>query len=170
MKLTRRGALLGASAAAAVAGISAYSTAAIAGTSDPVITAAGHWHKAFDRVLVQAEWWVSHQNPDLAELDRDPALAQEYEERREALQVACQAFSEARKRLLAKAPVATAGAVALLGCAARIMTKRRLAEKDPYNAGTRARVAFCYSDYQGQEEMVLAAQPVLESLAGEARS
>ena len=122
------------------------------------------------RVLVQAEWWVSHQNPNLAELDRDPALAQEYEERREALQVACQAFSEARKRLLAKAPVTTAGAVALLGCAARIMTKRRLAEKDPYNAGTRARVAFCYSDYQGQEEMVLAAQPVLERLAGEARS
>ena len=27
--------------------------------------------------------------------------------------------------------------------------------------------AFCYSDYQGQDEMVLAAQPVLERLAGE---
>ena len=118
---------------------------------------------------MQAEWWVTHQNPNLDELNRDPALAQEYADHREALRVAGQAFSEARKRLLAKAPVTAAGAVALLGCAARIMAVRRRAQKDRYAAGTRARVAFCYSDYQGQEEMVLAAQPVLERLTGRAR-
>ena len=167
MQISRRDALRG---AAAIAATGAVPLAGMAGTADPVIAAAGRWHKAFDRVLVQAEWWVSHQNPNLAELDRDPGLAQEYEEHREALRVASQAVSEARKRLLAKAPVTTAGAMALLCCAARIMAKRRLAEKNPYDAGTRARVAFCYSDYQGQEEMVLAAQPVLERLVGEARS
>ncbi len=174
--ITRRDALLGATAAAAVTGLAvaplaikaAGVKAALAGTTDSVITAAGHWHKAFGQVFGQAEWWVSHQNPDLAELDRDPGLAQEYEERRETLRVANQALSEPRNRLLARAPVTAAGAVAILGCAARIMAMRRLADKDPYAAGTRARVAFCYSDYQGQEQeaMVLAAQPVLERLAG----
>ena len=100
----------------------------------------------------------------------DPGLAQEYEEHRETLRVADQALSEVRNRLLARAPMTVAGAVAILGCAARIMVTRRFAEKNMYSVGTRARVAFCYSDYQGQEEMVLMAQPVLERLAGEARS
>ena len=170
--ITRRSVLTGASAAVAVATVAAprAALAETVGSPDPVITAADHWHKAFDQVLVQAEWWLSHQNPDLAELDRDPRLAQEYEERRETLRGANQALSEARNRLLASAPVTVAGAVAILGCAARSMATRRLAEKNPYDAGTRARVAFCYSDYQGQDEMVLAAQPVLERLAGEARS
>ncbi len=166
MQISRRDALMGAGAAAVVAGVPG---AVLGATQDPVITAAGHWHKTFDRVFVQAEWWVLHQNPNIAELDRDPGLAQEYEEHRETLRVANKALSGARNRLLARAPATVAGAVAIFGCAARILVTRRLAEKDPYDTGTRARVAFCYSDYQGQEEMILMAQPVLERLAGEAR-
>ncbi len=171
--ITRRDALLGASAAAAMAATTAPLAikaagvkATLAGTSDPAIAAAGHWHKAFGQVLVQAEWWVSHQNPNLDELNRDPALAQEYAEHREALRVAGQAVSEARKRLLAKAPVTAAGAVALLGCAARVMMEQRCAREDTCATGTRARVAFSVLDSQGHEAMVLAAQPVLERLAG----
>ena len=174
MNITRRDALLGASAAAAVAGLTtaplaikaAGVKAALAGTADPAIAAAGHWHKAFAQVFGQAEWWVSHQNPNLDELNRDPALAQEYAEHREALRVAGQAVSEARKRLLAKAPVTAAGAVALLGCAARVMMEQRCAREDTCATGTRARVAFCVLDGNGHEAMVLAAQPVLERLAG----
>ncbi len=174
MNITRRDALLGATAAAAVTGLTvaplafkaAGVKAALAGTTDPVITAAGHWHKAFGQVLVQAEWWVSHQNPNLDELNRDPALAQEYAEHREALRVAGQAVSDARTQLLAEAPVTMAGAVALLGCAARVMMEQRCAREDTCAAGTRARVAFCVLDSQGHEAMVLAAQPVLERLAG----
>ena len=164
MTITRRAVLAG--APAVVAGIATCGTAVIAGTADPVIAAAGHWHKAFGQVLVQAEWWVSHQNPNLDELNRDPALAQEYAEHREALRVAGQAVSEARKRLLAKAPVTAAGAVALLGCAARVMMEQRCAREDTCATGTRARVAFCVLDGNGHEAMVLAAQPVLERLAG----
>ncbi len=173
MNITRRDALLGASAAAAMAATTAPLAikaagvkAALAGTSDPAIAAAGHWHKAFAQVFGQAEWWVSHQNPNLDELSRDPALVQDYAEQREALRVAGQAVSEARKRLLAKAPVTAAGAVALLGCAARVMMEQRCAREDTCTAGTRARVAFCVLNSQGQEAMVLAAQPVLERLAG----
>jgi hypothetical protein len=145
MNITRRNVLVG---AGAVAAIGVVPIAVAAGTSDPVIAAAAHWHKALDHVWVQAKWWVSHQNPNLAELERDPGLAQEYEERRETLRVANQALSEARNQLLARAPVTAAGALAILGCAARIIAKRRLARENPYAAGTRARVAFCYSDYQ----------------------
>ena len=54
MYITRRDALLGATVAAAVAGLTTAPLAmkatgvkaALAG--DPVITAAGHWHKTFD--------------------------------------------------------------------------------------------------------------------------
>jgi hypothetical protein len=174
MNITRRNALLGATAAAVVTGAAAGPLAinaagvkaAMAGTSDPVITAAAHWHRAFGQVLVQAEWWVLHQNPNLDELNRDPALAQEYAEHREALRVSGQAFSEARKRVLAEAPVTVAGAVAILGCAARVMMEQRCARQDTCPAGTRARITFCVLDSQGQEAMVLAAQPVLERLAG----
>ncbi len=168
--ITRRDALRGATAVAvagvptAVALVAAPRTA-LAGAVDPAIAAAAHWQRVFDQVLVQAEWWVSHQNPNLAELRQNPGLDQEYEERRKALRVANQILSEARNRLLGRAPVTVAGAVAILGCAARIMANRRL-EKDPSDAGTRARVAFCYSDYHGQEEMVLMAEPLLERLAG----
>ncbi len=170
--ITRRNAMLCSAAAVAVAGVPtavaavAARGAALAGTADPVIAAAGHWHKAFDRALEQSEWWVSHQNPNLDELNQDPGLAQEYEEHRETLRVAGKAVSDARKRLLTKAPVTVAGAVALLGCATRAMAEQRRAKEDAYAVGTRARVAFCVVDYQCQDEMVLAAQPVLERLAG----
>ncbi len=169
--ITRRDALVGAGAVVAVAGVPtavavATSSAVLTRATDPAIAAAAHWQKAFDQVLVQAEWWVSHQNPNLNELRQNPGLAQEYEDHRKTLRMANQALSEARNRLLGRAPVTVAGAVAILGCAARIMVYRRL-EKDPSDAGTRARVAFCYSDYHGQEEMVLMAQPVLERLARE---
>ncbi len=174
MNITRRDALLGATAAAITTAATtaplaikaAGVKAALAGTSDPAIAAAGHWHKAFGHVLVQAEWWVSHQNPNLDELNRDPALAQEYAGHREALRVAGQAFSEAQKRVLTEAPVTAAGAVALFGCATRVMVEHRRAQQDICAAGTRARVAFCVLDSQGHEAMVLAAQPVLERLAG----
>ncbi len=171
MKLSRRDALLGATAAAVVTGaitaplaLKAAGVKAALASTDPAI-ATGHWHKAFAQVFGQAEWWVSHQNPNLDELNRDPALAQEYAEHRKALRVAGQAVSEARKRLLAKAPVTAAGAVALLGCASRVMMEQRCAREDTCATGTRARVAFCVLDSQGQEAMVLAAQPVLERLA-----
>ncbi len=172
--ITRRDALLGASAAAVVTTAAtaplaikaAGVKAALAGTSDPAIAAAGHWHKTFGQVLVQAEWWVSHQNPNLDELNRSPALAQEYAEHREALRVAGQAVSDAREQLLAEAPRTVAGAAALLGCAARVTMEQRCARQDTCAAGTRARIAFCVLDSHGQEAMVLAAQPVLERLAG----
>ncbi len=138
MQISRRRVLTGASAAAAVTGLTvaplamkaAGVKAALAGTADPAIAAAGHWHKAFGQVLVQAEWWVSHQNPNLAELDRDPALAQEYEEHRETLRVAGQAVSELRDRLLARTPVTVAGAVALTLVSGGYLLWRRQAGKD----------------------------------------
>ncbi len=174
--ITRRSALLGATAAAVVTtaataplAIKAAGVKAALASTDPAI-ATGHWHKAFAQVFGQAEWWVSHQNPNLNELNQDPGLAQEYEEHRETLRGAGKAVSDARKQLLTKAPVTVPGAVALLGCATRAMAEQRRAKKDPYAVGTRARVAFCVVDYQCQDEMVLAAQPVLERLAGEARS
>ena len=173
--ITRRDAVLGA-AAVAVAGVPTAvavwspSPTAFAGAIDPVIAAAGHWHTAFDRTLEQSEWWVSHQNPNLDELKQDPGLAQKYEEHRETLRVAGKAVSDARKQLLTKAPVTVAGAVALLGCATRIMVEQRRARQNPCPAGSRARIAFCVLDGNGHEAMVLAAQRVLERLAGEVRS
>ena len=171
--LTRRGAMLGAGAAVALAGlptaVAAWSTSptAFAGATDSVVAAAGHWHRAFDRTLELSEWWLSHQDPDLDELKQNPGLAQEYEERHATLRVAGKAVHDARKQLLTKAPVTVAGAVALLGCASRAIAERRRAQIDVSTPGTRARVAFCVFDYLGQNEMVLAAQPVLERLTGE---
>ncbi len=179
MTITRRGALLGAGAVVAVVGLptavaawwsSQAATTTFAGSTDSVVAAAGHWHRAFDRTLELSEWWLSHQDPDLDELKQNPGLAQEYEERHATLRVAGKAFHDARKQLLTKAPVTVAGAVALLGCASRAIAERRRAQIDVSTPGTRARVAFCVFDYLGQNEMVLAAQPVLERLIGEAPS
>ena len=173
MNITRRDALLGASAAAAMAATTAPLAikAALAGTADPVIIAAGHWHKAFGRALRLAEWLVSH--PDLhdgPDLDPEEGVAREYAEWHRALRKAGQAVSDARTQLLAKAPATMAGAVAILGCATRAMVEHRRAQQDMCAAGTRTRITFCVLDSQGQEAMVLAAQPVLERLAGEVRS
>ena len=169
MSISRRTALA-TGAAAAVTGLTVAPLAmkaALAGTADPVIAAAGHWHRAFDRALGLAEWLVSH--PDLhdgPDLDPEEGVAQEYAEWHRALRHAGQAVSDARTQLLAEAPTTVAGAVALLGCAARAMVEQRRARQDICAAGTRARITFCVLDSQGQEAMVLAAQPVLERLAG----
>ena len=169
MNITRRDALLGASTVAAMAAATAPLAikAALAGTSDPVIAAAGHWHRAFGRALGLAEWLVSH--PDLhdgPDLDPEEGVAREYAEWHRALRKAGQAVSDARTQLLAEAPTTVAGAVALLGCATRAMVEQRRAQQDMCAAGTRTRITFCVLDSQGQEAMVLAAQPVLERLAG----
>ncbi len=179
MSISRRDALLNAGAALVVTGAAtiplvikaAGVKAALAGTSDPVIAAAGHWHKVFGRAMRLAEWLVSHQDlHDGPNLDPDEGVAQEYAEWHRVLQKAGQAVSDARTQLLAEAPRTVAGAAALLGCAARVMMEQRCARQDMCAAGTRARIAFCVLDTQGQEAMVLAAQPVLERLAGESRS
>ncbi len=173
MNITRRDALLGASAAAAMVATTAPLAikAALAGTADPVIAAASHWHQAFDRALGLAEWLVSH--PDLhdgPDLDPEEGVAREYAEWHRALRKAGQAVSDARTQLLAEAPRTLAGATAILGCAARVMMEQRRARQDTCAAGTRARITFCVLDSQGHEPMVLAAQPVLERLAGRAVS
>ena len=175
MNITRRDALLGATVAAVVTGAiaaplaikAAGVKAALAETSDPVIAAAGHWHRAFDRALGLAEWLVSHPNlHDGPDRDPEEGVAREYAEWHRALRKAGQAVSDARTQLLAEAPTTVAGAVALLGCATRAMVEHRRAQQDMCAAGTRARITFCVLDSQGQEAMVLAAQPVLERLAG----
>jgi hypothetical protein len=172
--LTRRNVLRSASAAVAVVAVAAPAAIALAetvGSSDPAIAAAAHWHRAFDRALELAEWLVSHQNlHDGPDLDREEGVAREYAEWHKALRTAGQAVSDAREQLLAEAPRTVAGAVAILGCASRVMMEQRRARQDMCAAGTRARIVFCVLDNHGQEAMVLAAQPVLERLAEEARS
>ena len=126
---------------AALQGTAAVATCVVTGTAvaavadDPAIRAAADWHECWDRLLASAGLKIG------------------------------EAYSNARERMAVVEPTTTAGAVALLGCAATVIETREHAF-DYTDLQFRVPRRILY-DHHGEAQMSHNAYRALARLVGE---